>query len=178
MLDKTSLWKWTNCTNHPQTYFCKIFHNWKAKKWIFMLTLDLYEADRGGQEMSSGWDSKIPVFITKVTHVSCDKIDFLVTVSTFWREGNSDLSDTCFFFNLAVPDHGHSLWEKKWTTICWRSSNINEKWAKTKLNCYLIYFCWFSLLILVGWFCCYCFVLSIWNSKWWMSLFILLRTKP
>lgn len=76
--------------------------------------------------MSSGWDSKIPVFIVKVAHVSCYKTNLLVTISHFYREGNADSSDF-FFFNLAVLDNSHSLWEKKWTAICWRSSDINKK---------------------------------------------------
>lgn len=32
-------------------------------------------------------------------------------------------------FHLTVLDNRHSLWEEKWTSICWRSSNINEKWV-------------------------------------------------
>ena len=46
--------------------------------------------------MSSGWDSKIPVFIVKVAHVSYYKTNLLVTISHFYREGNADSSD--FFF--------------------------------------------------------------------------------
>lgn len=47
--------------------------------------------------MSSGWDSKIPVFIVKVAHVSCYKTNLLVTISHFYREGNADSSDFFFF---------------------------------------------------------------------------------
>lgn len=32
-------------------------------------------------------------------------------------------------FHLTVLDNRHSLWEEKWTPICWRPSNINQKWA-------------------------------------------------
>lgn len=128
--------------------------------------------------MSSGWDSKIHVFITKVASVSCYKTDLLVTTSSFCREGNSDFSDFFFFF---------LTWQYLTTVIPYEKKNgppsVEDLQVLTKskprqnlLPC--LYLLIVYILILIGWFCCYCFVLSIWDSKWWISLCILSRMKP